>query len=221
VGIIILGQQQTMKYNGGAWERGVRRMAQAKVAMIGDGNVGMALKKGLTRAGYEVQAIGKVPEKVREIARWGDIIVLAVPYTERANAIKEMGDGFAGKPLVDVTNAVGHEETVTQKSGAEELQEMARTAKVVKAFNTAFANTMSTGEVLGDRITAFVAGDDNRAKERILRMARDIGFDAVDTGGLQSARWIEALGLFHIHLGYGQRMGPDTGIKLIHKGAVR
>src|SRR5438552_3127548 len=179
-------------------------MAQPKVAIIGDGNVGTALSKGLTRAGYEVQAVGKVPEKVREIARWGDIIVLAVPFDERANALKEMGDALAGKPLVDVTNAFGREETVTKKSGAEELQEMARTAQVVKAF-----------------ITAFVAGDDKRAKERILRMARDIGFDAVDAGGLQSARWIEALGLFHIHLGYGQRMGPDTGIKLIHKGAVR
>src|SRR5207247_505652 len=81
-----------------------------------------------------------------------------------------MGDAFAGKPLVDVTNAFGREETVTKKSGAEELQEMARTAQVVKAFNTAFAHTMSTGQVLGDRITAFVAGDDKRAKERILRM---------------------------------------------------
>ena len=210
-----------MKYNGRACERGVRQMAQPKVAMIGDGNVGTALSKGLTRAGYEVQSVGKVPEKVREIARWGDIIVLAVPFNERANALKEMGDALAGKPLVDVTNAFGREETVTKKSGAEELQEMARTAQVVKAFNTAFAHTMSTGQVLGDRITAFVAGDDNRAKERILRMARDIGFDAMDAGGLQSARWIEALGLFHIHLGYGQKMGPDTGIKLIHKGAVR
>jgi predicted dinucleotide-binding enzyme len=210
-----------MKYDRGAWELEVRRMAQTKVAMIGDGNVGTALSKGLVRAGYEVQAIGKVPEKVRELARWGDIIVLAVPFSERADALKEMGDAFAGKPLVDVTNAFGREDTITQKSGAEELQEMARTAKVVKAFNTAFAHTMSTGQVLGDRITAFVAGDDNQAKERILRMARDIGFDAVDTGGLKSARWIEALGLFHIHLGYGQRMGPDTGFKLIHKGAVR
>jgi hypothetical protein len=124
-------------------------MPQTKVAMIGDGNVGTALSKGLVRAGYEVQAIGKVPEKVRELARWGDIIVLAVPFTERANALKEMGDAFAGKPLVDVTNAFGREDTITQKSGAEELQEMARTAKVVKAFNTAFAHTMSTGQVLG------------------------------------------------------------------------
>src|SRR5207247_3680829 len=95
------------------------------------------------------------------------------------------------------------------------------TAQAVTAVNTAFSHTMRTGQVLGDRITAFVAGDDKRAKERILRMARDIGFDAVDAGGLQSARWIEALGLFHIHLGYGQKMGPDTGTKLIPQGGVR
>src|SRR5207249_10438096 len=98
----------------------------------------------------------------------------------------------------DVTNADGREETGTKKSGAEALQEMARTAQVVKAFNTAFAHTMSTGQLLGDRITAFVAGDDKRAKERILRMARDIGFDAVDAGGLPGARRIAAPGLVHM-----------------------
>src|SRR2546430_7674219 len=180
-----------MKYKGRAWERGVRQMAQPKVAMIGDGNVGTALSKGLTRAGYEVQAVGKVPEKVREIARWGDIIVLAVPFNERANALKEMGDALAGKPLVDVTNAFGREETVTKKSGAEELQEMARTAKVVKAFNTAFAHTMSTGQVLGDRITAFVAGDDNRCKDGTLPIGPGLWFDPGAGGGPPSARWGE------------------------------
>src|SRR5437667_12514279 len=147
-------------------------MAQPKVAIIGDGNVGTALGKGLTRAGYEVQAVGKVPEKVREIARWGDIIVLAVPFNERANALKEMGDAFAGKPLVDVTNAFGREGTVTKKSGAEELQEMARTAQVVKAFNTAFAHTLRTGQVLGDGVTASLAWARKRATGRMLRVGR-------------------------------------------------
>src|SRR5947207_3183005 len=185
-------------------------MAQPKVAIIGDGNVGTALSKGLTRAGYEVQAVGKVPEKVREIARWGDIIVLAVPFNERANALKEMGDAFAGKPLVDVTNAFGREETVTKKSGAEELQEMARTAQVVKAFNTAFAHTMSTGQVLGDRITAFVAGDDKRAKARILRMGRDIGFDAVEAGGTQRPRRDRAHHSLSLPVSTRQEMRVDT-----------
>src|SRR5947207_8747357 len=109
-----------MKYDGRAWERGVRQMAQPKVAIIGDGNVGTALSNGPTRAGYEVQAVGKVPEKVREIARWGDIIVLAVPFNERANALKEMGDAFAAKPLVDVTNAFGREETEIGRASCRE-----------------------------------------------------------------------------------------------------
>jgi predicted dinucleotide-binding enzyme len=196
-------------------------MATARVAIIGDGNVGSALKQGLSRAGYDVQAIGKVPEKVREVARWGEIIVLAVPFKERENALSEMGDAIAGKPLVDVTNAVGREPATGggHPSGAEELQAMARNAKVVKAFNTAFARTMSTGQLDGERLTAFIAGDDAAAKARIVRLANDIGFDAVDAGPLRTARWIEALGLFHIHLGFTQGLGPDLGIKLVRKGA--
>ena len=198
-------------------------MGRTKVAMIGTGNVGTALKQGLTRAGYEVQAIGKVPEKVRELARWGEIIVLAVPFVERENAVREMGDAFAGKPLVDVSNALkaGEFASSPQRSGAEELQEMARGAKVVKAFNTAFAGTMSTGQVHGERLTAFVAGDDKAAKERVLRMAQDIGFDPVDSGALRNARWIEALGYFHIQLAFDLGMGAAMGFKLVRKSPAR
>ena len=197
--------------------------ARGKVAIIGDGHVGTALKEGLTRAGYDVQAIGKVPGKVREVARWGDVIVLAVPFGERENAVQAMGDAVAGKPLVDVTNALkgGDFAASTTRSGAEELQEMARSAKVVKAFNTSFAQTMSTGQVLGERLTAFVAGNDNDAKERVLQMARDIGFDAVDSGPLKNARWIEALAFLHIQLAFGLKMSPTIGIKLVHKGGAR
>ncbi|TLZ57627.1 MAG: hypothetical protein E6K15_02705 [Methanobacteriota archaeon] len=208
-----------MKYTGRAWGAWESRMAHAKVAIIGDGNVGTALKQGLTRVGYEVQAIGKVPEKVREVARWGEIVVLAVPFVERENAVQEMGDAVAGKPLVDVTNALkaGEFASTPQRSGAEELQAMARGAKVVKAFNTAFAATMSTGQVHGERLTAFVAGDDKEAKQRVLRMAQDIGFDSLDSGPLRNARWIEALGYFHIQLGFNLGLGPSIGFRLVRK----
>jgi len=191
---------------------------RAKVAMIGDGNVGSALTKGLTRAGYDVQAVGRVPSRVRELAEWGDIIVLAVPFGERENAVEEMGDTIEGKPLVDVTNALagGSYAGGVDKSGAEQLQEMARKAKVIKAFNTAFAPTMSTGQAHGERITAFIAGDDAEAKGMVQRMATDIGFDAVDAGPLQNARWLEALGMLNIQLAYAIGMGNAIGTRLIH-----
>ena len=196
---------------------------QDKVAIIGKGNVGSALKQGLTRAGYEAQNVGREPARVRDVARWGDIVVLAVPFTERENALREMGDAVDGKPLVDVTNALkgGDFAGSTQKSGAEELQGLARTAKVVKAFNTAFAKTMSTGQVQGERLTAFLAGDDAGAKERVARVAHDLGFDAVDAGPLRNARWLEAVGFLHIQLAYGLGMGPEMGIKLVRAGVPR
>ncbi len=193
---------------------------QGKVAMIGDGNVGSALSQGLKRAGYEVQAVGKEPAKVHDLAHWGEIIVLAVPFSERENALREMGDGIAGKTIVDITNALkgrGEYASSVDKGGAEQLQEMARNAKVVKAFNTSFAQTMSSGQVHGERITTFVAGDDATAKQRVQRMALDIGFDAVDAGPLKNVRWLEALGMLNIQLAFGVGMGSAMGLKLVRE----
>jgi predicted dinucleotide-binding enzyme len=47
-------------------------------------------------------------------------------------------------------------------------------------------------------------------------MARDIGFDAVDAGPLQTARYLESLGYLNIQLGYVIGLGPQIGFRLIH-----
>lgn len=195
---------------------------QLRIAMIGDGNVGTALTQGLTRAGHEVQAVGKEPERVKEVARWGEVIVLAVPFSERENALREMGDAVNGKVLVDVTNTLTENNEFggdVKRSGAEEVQTKARDAKVVKAFNTVFAQHMATGQLSGESLTLFVAGDDAKAKQTVLQMGRDVGFDPVDAGPLKNARWLETLGFLNITLGYGLNMGPAIGFKLIHGGA--
>jgi len=75
---------------------------------------------------------------------------------------------------------------------------------------------MSTGQAHGERITAFIAGDDAEAKGMVQRMAMDIGFDAVDAGPLQNARWLEALGMLNIQLAYAIGMGNAIGTRLIH-----
>ena len=190
-----------------------------KIAMIGDGNVGTALTQGLTRAGYEVQAVGKEPERVRELAKWGEVIVLAVPFAERQNAIREIGEAGRGKVIVDVTNAMGDKMSFAgsaQQSGAEEIQEWARDAKVVKAFNTVFAQLMSEGKVHGEKLTMLAAGNDEGAKRRVLEMGGALGFDAVDAGPLENARWLETLGYFNIKMGYAQGFGPASGWKYVH-----
>jgi len=190
-----------------------------KTAIIGDGNVGSAIQKGLQRAGYELKVTGKDPQRVREAGAWAEVIVLAVPYGSIDETLKELGAGIDGKTLVDATNPLTPDFQLAMgftTSAGEELQKKAPRAKVVKAFNTVFAQTMSTGKAKGQAITLFAAGDDTGAKEQVLALGRDIGFDAVDAGPLRNARWLETLGYLNIQLGYTLKMGTDIGIKLVH-----
>ncbi len=189
-----------------------------KVAIIGDGNVGSALRRGLERAGHEVKAVGKDPQKVRELAGWGEVVILAVPFVAMDEVVRELGDAANGKVLVDVTNALGPNFQLAlgfTTSGAEELQKKAARAKVVKAFNTVFAKHMDSGKLLGAALTLFAASDDAGAKEKVLSLGKDIGFDAVDAGPLANARWLETLGYLNIQLGFTQKMGTEIGFKLI------
>lgn len=156
---------------------------------------------------------------MREAGNWAEIIVLAVPYGAIDDAVRELGDSVNGKTIVDATNALTSDMQLASdstKSGSEALQQKARNAKVVKTFNTQFAQHMDSGVVNGQQLTVFAAGDDAGAKEQVLKMARDIGFDAVDAGPLQNARLLEPLGYFNIQLGYVLGLGPNIGVKLVH-----
>lgn len=75
---------------------------------------------------------------------------------------------------------------------------------------------MDSGQVDGQQLTVFAASDDQDAKSRVLQMARDIGFDAVDAGPLQNARYLEPLGYLNIQLGYVVGLGDKIGLRLFH-----
>jgi predicted dinucleotide-binding enzyme len=187
------------------------------IAIIGNGNVGSALGRGLKRAGHDVRTTGR--EKVRETAAWGEIVILAVPFGAIDDTLKAMGDAIKGKILVDVSNALDDNMGLAigcTTSGAEELQKKAKGAKVVKAFNTVFAEHQEDGRIGDQVLTAFVAGDDETARNAVLTLAKDIGFDAVSGGPLQNARWLETLGYLNIQLGYVVGHGTKTGFRYIH-----
>lgn len=190
-----------------------------KIAIIGTGSVGSALEKGLKGAGHEVRSVGNDPAKVKATANWGEVVILAVPFGAVDAAVKAIGDGANGKPLIDVTNALTPDFKLAigiDTSGAEMLQKNAPKAKVVKAFNTVFAVHMATGKVKGQQLTLFVAGDDADAKRRTLELGKGLGFDPVDAGPLTNARWLETLGYFTIQLGLGSvKMGTDIGFRLV------
>ncbi len=193
---------------------------EPKIGIIGHGHVGMALERGLERAGYEVRTVGHDANAVRGCGEWADVIILAVPFRAIEDTLDELGPAIEDKVLLDVTNALDEHMKLIQGdiSAAEEVQRRAPEARVVKIFNTVFANHMDDGHVDGESLTAFVAGDDRDAKDTALEMAQAIGFDAVDAGPLENARWLEMLGYLNIKLGFAQKMGRDIGFRLIHPG---
>lgn len=188
------------------------------ITILGKGNVGSALERGLKKAGHEVAAIDKDPARARAAAERADVIFLAVPFGAVDDALADLGSAVDGKVVVDVTNALTPQMQLAlgfSTSGAEELQKKAPTAKVVKAFQTQFAGHMDSGHLGGAQLTAFAAGDDKDAKELVLGLGRDLGFDMVDAGPLKSARLLEPLGMLNIHLGYGMGLGGGIGLKLV------
>lgn len=189
------------------------------IGIIGKGNVGSHLKNGLESAGYSVHVCGHDPEHVAETAKEAEILILAVPNDQLHNAVKECGGHHKGKILVDVSNVTdenGEFSGSLEQSTAEALQAAVEEARVVKAFNTTFAPTMDEGRVNGDRLSAFVAGDDPESREAIEALAADIGFEPVDAGPLKNARYLEAMGYLNMQL--GERTGSDhAGFRLLHE----
>jgi len=190
-----------------------------KIGIIGKGNVGSALARGLKRAGHEVRAVGNDGAAIRDTAASAEIVIVAVPFGGLDDLVKAAGDVLAGKTVVDVTNALDANMNLAMgftSSGAEDLQKKLPKSRVVKAFNTVFAHHMESGKLGDQRLTAFVASDDDQARKQVIELARSIGFDPVDSGPLKNARLLEPLGFFNIQLGYGLGMGTQVGFKLLH-----
>jgi hypothetical protein len=189
-----------------------------RIGIIGNGNVGSALARGLERGGYAVRAVDSEPGKVKAAGEWAEVVILAVPYGAVDDAIRELGSSIHGKTLVDVSNALTEDMKLASgctTSGAEHLQQIAHGARVVKAFNTQFAGQMDTGQLGGQPLTVFAASDDAEAKQQVMEMAKAIGFNPIDAGPLQNARLLEPLGYFNIQLGYVLGLGTNIGLTLL------
>jgi predicted dinucleotide-binding enzyme len=190
-----------------------------RIGIIGKGHVGTALAAGLSRKGHEIRFGHRDPkEPVAAAAKWGEVIILAVPYESVEDAAKAIGSAADGKTVIDVTNVLDSNGELAigfTTSGAEQLQKTLPKAHVVKAFNTVFAQNQSAGTVDSEQLTLFVAGDNKKAKRTVMQLGRDIGFEPVDAGPLKSARYLEPMGMLMINLGLTLGMGTGIGFKLV------
>ena len=198
------------------------------VAIIGAGHMGAGLAQRLAAAGHTVTITARDATKAEQaaalagtnaravrpekIAAGADLVVLAVPYGAAVDALRAAGD-LAGKTIVDMTNpltadmsglVVGH-----TTSAAEEIQRAVPQVKLVKAFNTVFAQ-LFTAPAGPTKVQVLYAGDDAGAKDAVRALIEGAGFEPVDAGPLANARQLEPLGLLNIYLGYVA--GRGTGV---------
>jgi predicted dinucleotide-binding enzyme len=181
--------------------------------------VGSALERGLRRVEYDVRSAGNDTRAVREVGTWAQIILLAVPYSGVDAAVRELGDTLHDKIVIDVSNPLTTDMQLAigfRTSSAEELHKRAPRARVVKALNTVFADHMETGHTGQHQLSTFVASDDAEARRQVVKIAADLGFDAVDAGPLKNARWLESLAFLNIQLGLVLGMGRSIGFALVH-----
>ena len=186
--------------------------------IIGKGHVGSAIGKGLS-AKHETRFGHRDPaEPVADAAKWGEVIILAVPHDNVNDAIEKIKPYADGKVVIDVTNAVNNNLELSiscTTSTAEETQKKLLKAKVVKAFNTVFAAHQSVGKIAREQLTAFIAGDDVKAKQTVAQLTRDIGFDPVDCGPLKAARYLDSMAMLIMQLAFSNGMGTGIGYKLV------
>ena len=208
-----------------------------KIAIIGTGNVGSALGKGWASQGHTVVFGTRQPERekvqnllaevgggstavsIPEAIQQADIVVLATPWNAASDVAHAVSD-WQGKIVIDATNpiapgfqlAVGH-----TTSAAEQLATFLPGASVVKAFNTTGAENMADPLYDGDPITMFICGDDEAAKATVTDLAKALGFDVVDVGGLEAARFIEPMAMVWINLAIKQGLGRNIAFKLVRR----
>jgi 8-hydroxy-5-deazaflavin:NADPH oxidoreductase len=197
------------------------------ISIIGTGNMGQALGTLFSQAGHEVLFGSRHPDATGEVSivealEKGEVVVLALPYPAALELTEQDGtrQALAGKVVIDITNplapdymslTVGH-----TNSAGEEIANRLPGARVVKAFNTVFADVLkarTAGEAVP--VTVFVAGADQVAKTTVLSLAEEIGFAAVDAGALTNARYLEPLTELAIQLAYGQGRGTRIGYQLV------
>lgn len=208
-----------------------------KVTVIGAGNMGSAFVNQLVRAGHQVSVTARDSSKAAQVAAANpgaravapvgaaadaDAVVLATGYSDAAGALQAVGD-LEGKVVIDITNpltadymglTLGH-----STSAAEEIAKAVPGAEVVKGFNTVFAQVLAEGAELGkgQKVTVFVASDSARARQSATALAKSMGFDVVDAGGLKNARYLEPLAGLNIYLGYGAGLGTSIAPAWIRK----
>lgn len=182
-----------------------------KIGIIGTGHIGATLARHFTRLGHDVvvansrgpetladlaKETGAKPVPVSEAPLGRDLVVVTIPESQ----IPKLPAGLfktaaANQIIIDTGNYYprhrdGRIDGIENGLAESRWVEQQLGHPVIKAFNNIYAEHLANrGKPPGTagRIALPISGDDARAKEVVLKLISDMGFDAVDTGGLDES----------------------------------
>jgi predicted dinucleotide-binding enzyme len=182
-----------------------------KIGIIGAGNIGATLTRHFTRLGHDVAvANSRGPESLAELAKetgakavpvaeaaqGRDLVVVTIPEGKIPNLPPGLfRNAPAGLIVIDTGNYYprqrdGKIEGIESGLLESRWVEQKLGHPVIKVFNNIYAEHLANaGKPPGapGRIALPVSGDDAKAKAVVMELVNDMGFDAVDAGGLDES----------------------------------
>ena len=200
-----------------------------RIGILGTGAVGRSLGNLLAAGGHSILFGARMPKaadeaSLKEAVEQADLVLLAIPFDQVVGALSPLRDSLTGKIMIDATNPLGADWSPLllgeEDSAAETIQRTFPEARVVKAFNTVFADVMTPERLqrAGAAVTAFIASDDRNAASTVEQIAVDAGFDPLHAGPLSSARWLEAIA--HLNIRLAVQLGGGTGGAFLYSRAA-
>jgi predicted dinucleotide-binding enzyme len=183
------------------------------IAVIGTGNVGMALGTELAEQGRTIVYGSRSPLGLKaldlakktegdaytaypaEAAAAANIVVLAVPGMVVEEVVLGMGN-LSGKLIIDATNPLTSDRAMhmtfgVASSNGEIVQAAAPDAFVVKAFNTVTWESMIDPDESDGPLYVPIVGNDAEAKTIVAGFVTEMGLVPFDLGPIEVAHWTE------------------------------
>jgi 8-hydroxy-5-deazaflavin:NADPH oxidoreductase len=182
-----------------------------RIGIIGAGQIGGTLARRLTALGHDVSiANSRGPESLaalagetgakavtaEQAARAGEVVIVTIPLKNIPRLPAGLFDGVPDEVVVVDTGNYYPQQRDGRidpiESGTTESRWVSEQLgrPVVKAFNNIYArHLLELGKPRGAarRIALPVAGDDKRAKDVVIRLLDELGFDGVDAGSLDES----------------------------------
>ena len=186
-----------------------------QIGILGSGDVGKSLAKGLNKHGYLVMLgsedkakrdnfrneTGIMTGSFAEAVVFGNIVILAVKGTAAEKVISSIAGKIAGKTVIDTTNPIAEKPPVNgviqfftslEDSLMERLQNLAPQARFVKSFSCV-GNTFMVDPAFSQKPSMFICGNSEPAKKEVKDILDKIGWETEDLGSAEAARAIEPL----------------------------